>query len=380
MINYKALLALSTLVGTIIGAGIFGLPYVLSKAGVVPGLFYFVILGGIALLLHLMFGEIALRTKGSHRLIGYAGMYMGSWTKPLVVFSTVVGILGALLAYVIIGGEFIQTALSPFVYVSPVVSSIIFWAILSFFIVQGIQLITKIEFFMNIALFVVIGTIFVFAYPHLNTANFTAVSIPNIILPFGVVLFALTGWSAIPEIADFFKERKDRIFFKKIIILGSIITVVLSAAFAFMVVGVSGAQTSQDALSGLVPFLGEKVVALGALLGLIAVAASFLVLGNYLKNSLRYDFNISYLLSTGAVVLTPILLFLLGIREFIAVISIVGVVVGVVEGIIIILIFQKAKKKGKRKPEYAITPPRLLLYSVMIILALGGLFAVVLSV
>ncbi len=379
MINYKALLALSTLVGTIVGAGIFGLPYVLSLAGVIPSLFYFLLLGAVVLLLHLMFGEITLRTEGSHRLIGYAGMYVGSWAKALVVFSTLVGVLGALLAYVIIGGEFIQTALSPFMSVSPVMASIIFWAVLSFFIIQGIQLITKLEFFMNIALFLVIGVIFLFAAPHLDSANFTAISIPNIILPFGVVLFALTGWSAIPEIADFFKQRKDRRFFKKIIISSSVITVFLSAAFAFVVVGVSGFSTSEDALSGLVPFLGEKIVALGALLGLIAVAASFLVLGNYFKNSLRYDFKIPYLFSAGVAIIIPISLFLLGIREFISVIAIVGTVIGVVEGIVIILIFKEAKKKGKREPEYVINIPRLLLYPLIIILALSGLFAVVLS-
>ena len=379
MTRYKVLLALSTLVGTTIGAGIFGLPYVLSLAGVIPGLFYFLVLGGVVLLLHLMFGEIILRTKGSHRLIGYAGLYVGSWAKALVVFSTFVGILGALLAYVIIGGEFIQTALSPFLSVSSISASIIFWAVLSFFIIQGIQLITKMEFFMNIALFLVMGTIFLFVAPHLNTANFTAISVPHILLPFGVVLFALTGWSAIPEIADFFKQRKDRRFFKKVIIFSSVITVVLSAAFAFVVVGVSGVNTSEDALSGLLPFLGEKIVVLGALLGLVAVAASFLVLGNYLKNSLRYDFNIPYFFSTVVVIVIPISLFLLGIREFISVLAVVGVIIGVIEGIIIILIFKKAKKKGKRTPEYAINLPGILLYPIIVILALGGLFAVILS-
>ncbi|MCP6726885.1 MAG: amino acid permease [Patescibacteria group bacterium] len=379
MTRNKALLALSTLVGTIIGAGIFGLPYVLSLAGVIPGLFYFFLLGGAVLLLHLMFGEITLRTKGSHRLIGYAGMYVGSWAKALVVFSTFVGVLGALLAYVIIGGEFIQTALSPFIYVSSVTASVIFWAVLSFFIIQGIQLITKMEFFMNIALFLVMGIIFLFAAPYLDSANFTAISVPNIILPFGVVLFALTGWSAIPEIADFFKQRKDRRSFKNIIIFASVITVILSAVFAFVVVGVSGVNTSEDALSGLVPFLGERVVALGALLGLIAVSASFLVLGNYLKNSMRYDFNIPYLFSAGVAVVVPISLFLLGFREFISVLSIAGIAIGVIEGIIIILIFKRAKKIGKRDPEYVINLPGLLLYPLIVILALGGLFAVLLS-
>ena len=35
------LFALSTLIGTIVGAGVFGIPYVIAKSGIVPGFFYF---------------------------------------------------------------------------------------------------------------------------------------------------------------------------------------------------------------------------------------------------------------------------------------------------------------------------------------------------
>jgi len=379
MIGNKSILALSTLVGTIVGAGIFGLPYVVSLAGVIPSLFYFVLLGGAVLILHLMFGEISLRTKDSHRLIGHAKIYLGSWAKTLITFSTIFGILGALLAYVIIGGEFMQAALAPFVSISLVIASVIFWAILSFFIIQGIQIITKMEFFMNIALFVVIGIIFFFAVPHFESSNFISISIPNIFLPFGVMLFALTGWSAIPELVDFFKQKKDKRSLKGIIVFASVITILLSLAFAFIVVGVSGSNTTQDALIGLIPFLGAKVVALGALLGLIAVAASFLVLGNYLKNSLRYDLNLPFIVAAGIAIVVPLTLFLLGIREFISVIGIVGALIGAIEGIIIILIFWSAKKKGTREPEYEIQFSKLILYPIILILALGAIFGVLFS-
>ena len=35
--------ALSILLGTVIGAGIFGIPYVIEKSGIIPGFFYFLI-------------------------------------------------------------------------------------------------------------------------------------------------------------------------------------------------------------------------------------------------------------------------------------------------------------------------------------------------
>ena len=67
--------ALASLVGTIIGAGVFAIPYVMSKSGALTCFFYFLILGSVVLLLHLFLGEVVLRTKGRHRLVGYAEKY-----------------------------------------------------------------------------------------------------------------------------------------------------------------------------------------------------------------------------------------------------------------------------------------------------------------
>ena len=80
-------LALSTLVGTIVGAGIFGIPFAMLKSGIVPGLFYLFLLGAIICLLHLFFGEVCLRTSGKHRLVGYANIYLGKWGKTVATLT-----------------------------------------------------------------------------------------------------------------------------------------------------------------------------------------------------------------------------------------------------------------------------------------------------
>ncbi|MDZ4231814.1 MAG: aromatic amino acid transport family protein, partial [Candidatus Pacearchaeota archaeon] len=321
-------IALSTLVGTIVGAGIFALPYVTAQSGVLITLSYFVILGGAVLLLHLMFGEVCLRTSGRHRLVGYAGRYLGLAGKLPVVFSTLFGLVGALLAYTIIGGSF----LSIFSGISPFWASILFWAALSFFVIKGIQFISRAELFMNIALLGIFVLILVAALPHVDLSRFESFHASRLFVPFGVVLFALTGWSAIPEVADLFKRDAERRSLDNLLVWASIITVSLYAVFSLVVVGVTGSATSQDALSSLSPILGDGVARLGAAFGLIAVAASFLVLGNYLKNSLRYDFKLSVPLALSLTLLLPLALFLFGLREFIPVLSSVGIVLGAIEG------------------------------------------------
>ena len=280
-------LPLLGLLGTIIGAGIFALPYVVAQSGVITTLFYFIVLGAVVLLLHLLMGEVALRTTVKHRLVGYAELYLGNWGKILITFSTVVGIVGALLAYIIIGGKFLQIVLSPFFEVSVFASSIIVWLLLSLLILRGIHLIARAEFFMNIVLFLTAGLIVFLAVPHMQRQNFVLFNQESLFLPFGVILFALGGWQAIPERADMFENIQGKRSLDNLIVWSSIIVVALYLLFSVVVVGVTGAGTSDDALGGLQPILGEQILFLGALFGLVAIAASVQVLGNSLKNSLR---------------------------------------------------------------------------------------------
>ena len=371
--NNSFVLALSILVGTIIGAGIFGIPFVVAQSGLLPAVFYFLVLGGAVMLLHLFFGEVVLRTEKKARLIGYCETYLGTSGKIAAVFSTLFGIVGALLAYIIIGGSFLHILFGDVVGISATWFSILLWAFLSLFILRGIQLIARAEFFMNIALFVAVFLIFFFAAPHVKLENFSLINTNNLFLPYGVILFALAGWTAIPEIADFFKKSKEKRNLDNLIVWAGIITTLLFLLFALFVVGVSGGGTSPDALQGLIPFLGKGVVALGAVFGLVAIAASFLILGNYLKNSLRYDFRLPYRVAAGIAIFFPIVLFLLGFREFIVVLGLVGIVIGIIEGTLIVLVYHKAKRMGDRAPEYSLRIPRVLPYLVLFIIVGGAM-------
>ena len=141
----RGLLALAILIGTIVGAGIFAIPYTIAKSGIISGFFYFLILGISVLLLHLCFGEIILRTKEKYRLPGYSQKYLGKLGKTLITISTILGTTGVLLAYLILGGEFLRIVFTPFINFSSFNFSFIFWFILIYFIFKGIKLIGPAE-------------------------------------------------------------------------------------------------------------------------------------------------------------------------------------------------------------------------------------------
>ena len=105
MADKQFIMAIATLVGTIIGAGVLGIPYAISKSGFIPGMIILVILGFAVLILNLCVGEVALRTKGRHQLPGYAEKYLGKWGKHVMSFSIIFAIYGALIAYFIGSGN-----------------------------------------------------------------------------------------------------------------------------------------------------------------------------------------------------------------------------------------------------------------------------------
>jgi tyrosine-specific transport protein len=376
MQNKNFFSALAILIGVIIGAGIFGIPYVISKSGILPGIFYFLFLGFVVTLLHLCFGEIVLSTKEKHRLVGFAKKYLGRPGKTLILFSTFFGTTGVLLAYLILGGNFLKIVISPFFETSAFKLSIIFWLVLIYFIFKGIKFIGPAEIFTNSFFLVILLFTFCFLIPKINLENFTLIEPREIILPYGVILFSLMGFVAIPEMADVLKDPKERQKFKKIILAASGLVILIYLLFSLAVVGVSGKNTSQDALSGLVPFLGQRIVFLGALFGLITIADSFLVICLYFKNVLIYDLKLPEFLSFSVASGLPMILFLAGLRNFIGVIGIVGTILGAIEGVIIFLIYTKIKKLKEKEPEYALKIPSFFLYFLMVIFVLGAIFQI----
>ena len=71
------LLPTGLLAGTIIGAGVFALPYTFKTAGLSVGFFYLALAAAMYCLIHLFYADMIVRTPGEHRFVGYAKIYLG---------------------------------------------------------------------------------------------------------------------------------------------------------------------------------------------------------------------------------------------------------------------------------------------------------------
>jgi amino acid permease len=95
------------LVGTVIGAGIFGVPAMIGAWGVIPATFGFVIITGVVLCSHLLYAEAMLQHHVKGRLSGHAGHFLGPVGAVAGGITETLQVIGSNFAYIILGGEFL---------------------------------------------------------------------------------------------------------------------------------------------------------------------------------------------------------------------------------------------------------------------------------
>ncbi|MBU2634046.1 MAG: hypothetical protein KJ674_02270 [Nanoarchaeota archaeon] len=344
--------AIATLIGTIIGAGILGIPYVISKSGFLIGLVHIVIIGLIILAVNLFIGEVVLRTKGNHQLTGYAAKYFGKYGKIIMTVLMVFGINGVLIAYLIGGSESLSAIFGGNIFYY-FIGYFLFMSILIFI---GLKAIRKTELIMSGLILFIVLIISLIGFTKFDIVNIQMVNLSYVFYPYGIVLLAfLGGMAAIPEMKEELVNNKKEL--KKAIMIGVLVPLIVYILFSFVVLGVTGINTYEIATLGLSNVFGWQVALFGNLFALFAVSTGFLVLGLALKEMYNYDFKLNKNVSWFLACIPPFLflVFFWNLASFKNVLNVTGALFGGLESIFIILIYYKAKKMGDRNPEYSMS-------------------------
>jgi len=372
--------AIAVLVGTIIGAGVFTLPYIAANSGVLIAISWLIIVCFIIIFLHLCFGEIILRTKEDYRLPGYIGHYLNSSAKKFVLLITFLTFAFSLLIYLLLGSQFlgiiINSLFSENIFPQGLIM-IFLWLCLSLIILTNGKKLSKINFYLSFLLLCLFLVIIVFAQPYFKAENLNFFEFSNKwgwLIPYGAFFFALSGMVAVPEAIKVLEKRQiNKNQIKKVIILGTLIPAFCYLAFMVIVAGVSGFQTTVEAIQGLKGILGSGIILLGAGLGFLAVVTSYLIFGSYIKNSFINDFGWSSFISHFLIIIGPILIYLLRLENLIKLISFTGGMLGGFEGIMILLVLKKAKKQSDLEPPYQIPLNKVLIAILITAFVIGAL-------
>lgn len=340
----KNLSATGILSGTIIGAGIFSLPYVFSRVGILYGFFYLIAFTLVYFAIHSMYADLLLENPGEHQFFYLAKKYLPKGVARIASFSIFAELILVLTAYLILAGVFVKLALG----LDELSGVLIFWIIGSVFIFVKLKWLGWIDFLDTVGILLIIAVIS-FAGLEGEVRDIPIVrdlNLPLLFLPFGPMLFSLSGRPGIGKVVEEYNAGREKSpgSLKKIIWAGTFLPAILYFFFAFSVLRLSP-NVSSEALSGL-NIAPNLLVFLGAV-GLITIWTSYFMMGINVKDILRLDLGWKSWGAGAAAVVTPIALYFLGVRNFLGVVGFVGGVFLALEGIFVVAMWRKAFPAGR---------------------------------
>lgn len=358
------------IVGMTIGAGVLGIPYAISQVGLVVGLSYIIGLGLLVIGYNLLIGAIAVRTKENLQMVGLTRKYLGVWGEIIMTIVKYTSSAGAMVAYIIGQGVALSTLFGGSAYLW----SIVFFAIGTFLILNGINTIKTVDFWLSLGVLAVVIVIAVFSFEHIELDNLKYYDMAKMLLPYGVILFAYHGGAAVIEAHSILANRNKT--FKTTIIIAGIISMVTYAIFAIIVLGVTGSSTTEIATIGLGQKVGSGMLIFGNIFAVLAMSGSFLTVGLSVRDSLAWDYKIPGKIAALLVCGLPFVIFLLGLRQFIMAVDLVGGVFVSLEMLMVILIYWRAKQVSDLDPgKYKLHHTALLMVLLMAALIIGTVYS-----
>lgn len=359
--------SIGIIVGTVIGLGIFSIPYAGRLGGVWPGATLILVVSLVMVLISFLFAEIILFSGGNGRgLVFYASKYIGGWAGKLVSCSVFLGYTGSLVAYILAITVFFSSLIG--------LGKDFFWPIILFFtafnslvLIRGIKSLGRLELFFSLflllAFLIILFSGMFFWQPIEDNWGY-------FLLPYGVVWFALTGESAIPIAIRVLDKKRKKI--APVIAISYAIIFIITVTFFINAIKIGDGSLKPDPFLTMSEKMGAWVNYLGSTLSIVAVATSFWVSATYLKKILEEDISISQILSWVIVVFLPLILILFGVHNFIRVISLIGILMGTVDSLVIISIYSKIFKNSRTKPRvlpFKFPSAALLLLSLLLLAA-----------
>ena len=346
---------IAMLSGSIIGVGFLALPYVALQVGIFTMLFYFIVITALVVIIHVIFGEISLKTPDYKRWPGFVGFYLGKIPKTIVLILNIFGLFGVLLVYLIVGSQFLTAMLSPFFGGDSLIYTLIYFTCVSAFIFLGVKAIAKFDFLAISLLLIVLLVIFLKSYTQINLDNIFStgqnLNWKNFFLPYGAIMFSLWGLGLIPEVEEMLIGNKKSL--KKIIVCSILLAATFYLLFIFLILGISGQKTTEASLIGLKDFLSQDLMTAALFIGVTTTFIAFIALGLLLKKIFMYDMGIKKFHAFLLVCFVPLTLFFMGFNAFMPIISFIGGVLLSIDGILVLLVYRKIG--GKKIIVYPLT-------------------------
>ncbi len=328
------------LIGTMIGVGILGLPYAILQVGIGIGILELLLAALISFLVLRLYGDLVMIRGGKARFIQVIGRELGHLGTGIAAFAYIGATFGALLAFIIFGGQFLRVVTFPIFPMTITTASVVFFVVASFFTIGGSLFVARAQKFL-IPLFIgLIVLLMIVAAPHMTVVHVLASASGNMSIPLGVMLFAFGGLSAVPEMRDILGKRSDLL--PKSIIRASVIVPMVYTVFGIGILAVTGVATTENGILGL-SAVGKSLVLLACGIALLTTFNAYTNLATQLTNTFLYDLRMRFVSAWMTTASLPFALFLMGAQRIASVLSITGGILSSLTAIMMLIAYERAR-------------------------------------
>ncbi|MCK9360927.1 hypothetical protein M0Q28_01730 [Patescibacteria group bacterium] len=324
LLDRSLLRAFLAMVGTIIGAGVFGLPAAFVRLGFIPATLLFAALTLVVMATHLILAEQLLATRERQRLAGLARRGLGEFAYQVTSITYPLGIIATNYAYLILGGEFLAVLSRGFGYELPVaLLQVVFWLFVACTIMFGLKAMIAVDGWLVPLKMVVLVVAVVLAAPLVDFQQASTATWANWHLPFGVFLFSLSGVSAVGEAVELAGRRRKTALVA--VTLGSLVSAFLAWLFGATIFLAAGGYPVRDAADIASVFPGALWWVV-PLLGFLAVATAYVTTANDLRSTFQFDQKWKPWMAKAAAMFSPLILLAVLSRDFLSAIGFIGAI------------------------------------------------------
>jgi len=333
----KELVSAGLLASLIVGAGIFALPQVFARAGIIYGLIALIFFAWVSYSINIRYADIIDRNGDQQRFAGYAKNYFSNTGYLFALIFVLGGIIFALTAYVALAPFFVSL-ITPFL--SGSITTLLFWIVATVVTLSGIKKVSAIGIVVFIAMMAIIIALGVFAFimgSAERIADLPLFNPMNLLLPFGPLLFAFSGRAAISSIRTrYTTEEYSLQKFRKVIRMGVVVPAILYVIFVVATIALSDKGITPEAVTGLTILPAWSLAIIG-IFGLFAIFTSYILLGMEFIGIISKDTKLPRFSSYVLFAVLPIFIYFFGTSNFLMLVGIAGGIFLAFESIMVVL-------------------------------------------
>lgn len=357
-----------------VGSGIMTLPYLVDRAGLVPGLAIILVAFFFSYCMHMMLAEITIGSGKGSQIISVFRTYLfrgprGNWFVVALFALTALVLITNLAAYVAGGAEVLEAAGLP-----PLAAKLVFYAIAAAVVFFGLKVLGVSEAASISAIMVIIGVLAVASlFNWHNALPWGVVGAPNQLLAFfGMAMFSFVAFFSVPQAVEGLDRDPARV--RKAILLGLGLNLAFIVVIVFCTLG-SSARITELGIIGWSEGIGLWAQVLGSAFTVLAMLTTYwsisLALSDIIEEQTKLHRRLCWLIAT----LPSLLLVLFDLGSFLEIMRTAGGLIAILMAVMVVPAFRRCRKANGRlllPDALASTPMQVVVLAAFLLMAVGS--------